>query len=365
MASRLNPEGIKGTKLLENDDSVEQGLEPVDDAVNRGMESLDDAAVKDAVNEVLASNVQDPIAKLKAAAAARDAKRPSRGNRVVTNIKDGLDEAAGLVAPGEHSSPPFDAEVNSLGQPRRMSPEEAHAKLVGLRVYTRSYWDAQKHRIKISNRAFSGVTDEETVADIRQSAKRTEDLLSKAMTANFKASFPEIYAWTQETSGLGPVLMGRLLGEIGHPCWAFPSHWEGKGDTRKLVSDPPFMRNPAKLFAYCGMGDPSRRPFKGMTDKDVYAMGNPKAKMLVHLLAESCMKQQGSGTRRRSPYRDIYDIYRARYTDRIEKNPDGTPKLDKDGNPKPWSDGHQHNAALRVTGKEILLDLWVKAEQTL
>lgn len=253
------------------------------------------------------------------------------------------------------------ATVNSLGQPRKMSPEQAHAKLVGLRVYTRSYWDAQKHRIKISNRVFSGVTDPETVKTIRDSAKHTEDLLSKAMIKNFKNEFPEIYAWTEDTPGLGPVLMGRLLGEIGHPLWAFPSHWEGKGETRTLVSDPPFMRNPAKLFAYCGVGDPKRRPFKGMTDKDVYAMGNPKAKMLVHLLAESCMKQQGTGNRRRSQYRDTYDAFRARYENRVEI------KEDKDGNKveKPWSDGHKHNAALRVTGKEILLDLWIKAEQTM
>lgn len=253
-------------------------------------------------------------------------------------------------------------DVNSEGKPRKMTPEQAHAKLVGLRVYTRSYWDAQKHRIKISNRAFSGVTDQETVADIRNSAKRTEDLLSKALIANFKASFPEVYDWTEETPGLGPVLMGRLLGEIGHPCWAFPSHWEGKGETRKLVSDPPYLRNPAKLFAYCGHGDPKRRPFKGMTDKDVYKMGNPKAKMLTHLLAESCMKQQGSGGRRRSPYRDTYDVYRAKYESRTELKKD--PKTGEMVE-KPWSDGHRHNAALRVTGKEILLDLWVMAEKNL
>lgn len=254
------------------------------------------------------------------------------------------------------------ATINSLGQPRSMSPEEAHQKLTQLRIYTRSYWDAQKHRIKIGNRAFSGVTDVETIKDIRDSAKRTEELLSKALIKNFKDAFPEIYAWTEETPGLGPVLMGRLLGEIGHPCWAFPSHWEGRGETRKLVSDAPFMRNPAKLWAYCGVGDPKRRPFKGMTDRDVYAMGNPKAKMLVHLLAESCMKQQGTGNRRRSPYRDTYDVFRARYEDRMETKVNK--KTGKEET-KPWSDGHKHNAALRVTGKEILLDLWVLAERAL
>lgn len=272
------------------------------------------------------------------------------GNPTPFDVVDPSEQGppVGFVKPDRRYSNTFDEHINSLGQPRKMSPQEAHEKLIGLRVYTRSYWDAQKHRIKIGNRAFSGVTDLETVGDIKASAKRTEDLLSKALIANFKGAFPEIYTWVEETPGLGPVLMGRLLGEIGHPCWAFPSHWEGKGEERKLISDPPFMRNPAKLFAYCGVGDPARRPFKGMTDKDVYAMGNPKAKMLVHLLAESCMKQQGTGNRRRSPYRDTYDAYRARYEPRED-----------------WTDGHKHNAALRVTGKEILLELWVLSEKSL
>lgn len=228
-----------------------------------------------------------------------------------------------------------------------------HEKLTGLRVYTRSYWDAQKHRIKIGNRSFSGVTNEDMIGDIKGSTKHTEDLLSKALIANFKYEFPEIYQWSIDTVGLGPVLMGRLLGEIGHPCWAFPSHWEGTGDDRELVSDPPYRRNVAKLWAYCGHGDPKRKPRKGMSDVEVYAMGNPKAKMLVHLLAESCMKLPGGKGRARSPYRDTYDAFKARYAN----------KVDADG--KAWSDGHKHNAALRAVGKEILLDLWVLAEKSL
>lgn len=236
----------------------------------------------------------------------------------------------------------------------RMPPEEAHEKLTGLRIYARSYWDAQKHRIKVGNRAFSGVTDIETIKDIKNSAKNTETLLSKALVANFKEEFPDIFEWVKNTAGLGPVLMARLLGEIGHPNWAFPSHWEGSGETRKLISDPPYRRNVAKLWAYCGHGDPERKAKKGMTDKEVYAMGNRKAKMLVHLLAESCMKLPGGNGRVRSPYRDVYDAYRAKYEDRVDKDTG-----------KPWPDGRKHNAALRVVGKEILLNLWELSERTI
>lgn len=44
--------------------------------------------------------------------------------------------------------------------------------------------------------------------------------------------------------------------------------------------------------------------------------------------------------RRRSPYRDVYDMGRARYVERD------------------WTPGHQHAAALRLTVKAILLDMW-------
>ena len=58
------------------------------------------------------------------------------------------------------------------------------------------------------------------------------------------------------------------------------------------------------------------------------------------------LSQPGQRARRRSPYRDVYDLGRLTYVDRV----------DDDG--KPWTPGHQHNAALRLTGKAILRDLW-------
>jgi hypothetical protein len=240
-----------------------------------------------------------------------------------------------------------------------MEPIEIHERFIALRTYTRSYWDAQRHRIGIGNREFSGVTDPATILEIKESARHTEDLLSKAMVRNYRDIAPEIYAWVDDTVGLGHVLMARLLGEVGHPVWAFPSHWEGKGDERVLVADPPFKRNVAKLWAYCGHGDPTRKLKKGMTDKELYAMGNPKARMLAHLLAESCTKSPGGVTktgvtRQRSPYRDTYDAGRARYAGRVDAETG-----------KEWPDGRKHNASLRLTAKDILRDLWVLADKTL
>jgi hypothetical protein len=249
-------------------------------------------------------------------------------------------------------------DLTELGpQYRNLTPRQIHERFTELRIFGRSYWDAQKHRIKLSNREFSGNADSQVIAEVMASVKHTEDLLGKAMVANLKEVAPEIYQWTRDTIGLGPVLMARLLGEVGHPCWAFPSHWEIGADGKRIgevpVSDPPYRRSVSQLWSYCGHGDPTRKPrIKGITEVELAACGNPKAKMLAHLLAESCMKLPGGQDKRgytlpRSPYRDTYDASRLRYADRD------------------WTDGHKHNAALRATGKEILLDLWKLAVTTL
>jgi hypothetical protein len=207
----------------------------------------------------------------------------------------------------------------------------------------------------------------------------TEHQLGLAMVRCYRRVVDQnIRTWQQDTTGIGEHLLARLLGTIGHPRHATPYHWEGQGPERVLIADPPFERNVAKLWAYCGHGDPDRKRRKGMTAEDGAALGNPRAKMLVHLLAEAAMKCVGSAainlsapiratqpadaqnagsvarllaaptdtsrpTRARSPYRDTYEEARLRFADRD------------------WTPAHQHAAALRSVGKEILRDLWVAA----
>jgi hypothetical protein len=52
--------------------------------------------------------------------------------------------------------------------------------------------------------------------------------------------------------------------------------------------------------------------------------------------------------RRRSPYRDTYDLRRAHTAERDD-----------------WTDGHKHADALRITGKHILRDLWIVTRQNM
>lgn len=263
-----------------------------------------------------------------------------------------------------------------------------------LRVLAECFEDAQQVRIGMENRLRSGSVPADLATRIVTGARDTEHELAKGMRRAFKRAAPEIHEWTKNTVGLGEHLMARLLGAIGHPVHAYPHHWEGEGSARVLVADPPFERNVAKLWAYCGHGDPSRRRAKGMTQNDALALGSPRAKLIVHLLAESAMKCVGTAvedpqprdsspsdlcagvseaavdaqsspdrrhhhpddesriksqpkarpTRRRSPYRDVYEIARAKYDGRDD-----------------WAPAHQHAAALRLVGKSILRDLWVVA----
>jgi len=150
--------------------------------------------------------------------------------------------------------------------------------------------------------------------------------------------------------GIGERTIARLFGEIGHPILAFPCHWEeGKeGEDKKvLISDEPFMRRVSDLWSYCGHGDPARKRVKGMTQDDAFGLGSPLAKSLVFLLADIAMKNPGGLTptgkvKERSPYRSVYDTKKEHY---VANRPE-------------WTPGHRHAAALRVTGKEILRDLY-------
>lgn len=292
-----------------------------------------------------------------------------------------------------------------------------------LRVWADTFAQIQRDRIALANRLSSDAVPKEIVVDLVDNYARSEKMVGLAMRRSFRRAAPEIVAWlkTDATVGVGEHLVARLLGTIGHPVIAQPHHWEGEGSERVLIPDEPFERNVAKLWAYCGVGDPARKRRSGMSADDATALGNPRAKMLVRLIAEGCIKQVGSArpsaetavsspaesiegvasidvaetddestdaldpsasistgdfkqaptpnvltdspvdlstddaiqqaaprslSRRRSPYRDIYDHARTVYSTRED-----------------WTLMHQHNAALRKVGKEFLRDLWLVSRE--
>ena len=236
----------------------------------------------------------------------------------------------------------------------------------GLRIAAEMYEDVQKARIAANNRAKRGGIDRHDFEIPFDALKGAEDQFGERMRQEYKLVVPaEIRAWQKDTIGIGEHLLARLLGMIGHPVHTTPHWWEGKGEDRILMKGEPFDRSVSQLWSYCGHGDSTRKRRKGMTKEEAFAMGNPRAKMILHLLAESACKLDGvpdknGKARSRSPYRDVYDKRKAateRYTHVIECvrcGPSGKPAQPGSD----WSKAHRHADALRIVGKEILRDLW-------
>lgn len=226
-----------------------------------------------------------------------------------------------------------------LAQPSKAAPDLGAYR--ELRVIAEMLWDAQKTRIAVANRINRADIDPTIYTNSIAAIERAEHECKLGLTKAYRRTVsPEIRAWQKNTRGVGEHLLASLLGVIGHPVYAERHKWIGEGPSRELESLGVFRRRVSDLWSYCGHGDATRRRVKGMTAEQAASIGSPRAKSIVWLLA--CAQLKSSG-----PYRAVYDDARARYQDR-----------------EGWTPGHQHNAALRLVGKELLRDLWVAAGGT-
>lgn len=135
--------------------------------------------------------------------------------------------------------------------------------------------------------------------------------------------------WVKGRVGIGLKQGARMLAAIGDP-YMRPAMFDE--DDNEVEPERP-RRGPGELWQYAGHGDPARSQRR----KGQRVQFSPEAKMRVHLVAESCIKQA------HSPYRPVYDAARASWADREV------------------SDGHKHNHGLRLVGKAILKDLFLEA----
>ena len=276
-------------------------------------------------------------------------------------------------------------DIGLINLPMQAEIKEQYGEL---RDTARTHFDMQQTRIRIENRCYASLLDtmgedapkRDTAAFRKTCAsyyrgnpvdedgnilpmdsleEGTYELLVKAETfagklldSQMRAIVgPFVGTWL-ETPGIGDRTVARLLGEIGHPIVAFPSHWEegdeDEGeDKRVLVSDDPFVRRVSDLWAYTGHGDPTRKREVGIDQATALALGNPRAKSLVYLMAENCKRLNGGTTttgkpRKFSPYRNVYDTKQEHY---------------KGARPE-WTPGHRQQSCLRIVGKEILRDLY-------
>lgn len=295
------------------------------------------------------------------------------------------------------------------GTPEPISDSKARGRSVrgedftDLRIWAESLEDVMKARISVENRAKRGGVDYDLFAADIEALKAREHAFGLALRQSarriIRSEFPGVEVWAKSHFGIGmDRLLPRLLGSLGHPVIATPYMWtddkpdgheciEGRCGKRHLVALEPYRRTLRQLWSYCGHGEALRRS-KGMSQDEALGLGSPRCKMLVHLLAEATIKcgpqptriseatslaagaithspptrqaeaksdpvGSGSGTPSapaeaieepdKYRYRNIYDTRKAATADRG------------------WTDGHRHNDALRIVGKEILRDLWLAA----
>jgi hypothetical protein len=205
---------------------------------------------------------------------------------------------------------------------------------------------------------------------------------------------PSVIAWQRAEKGVGEHLMARLLGHLGPVDVATPKAWADNqafdpskpssrtdNPKRVLIDQEPYRRSVSQLWAYCGVGDPTRKKRTGMSQEDAFKLGNPRLRTILWLIVDHVCMEPGrdikelmasedfglgwvSDAKRR--YRRIYEERRAETVKRehagpcVRCGPSGKPAPDG----SPWSKGHQHADALRIVGKEILRDLWLAAEAT-
>lgn len=192
-------------------------------------------------------------------------------------------------------------------------------------------------------RGFGLTEDHPDVARLATLVKALADIEHQA-TLNLNRLLRQhpLHPWLKAQKGVGDKQAARLLAVIGDPYWH-----DGQNRPRQV----------SELWSYCGHGDPTRRPAKGMTQADMFKLGSPLAKMRVHLIMVSSLKAGG-------PYADAYRDRKASTEGRLHNRdckrcgPSGHPAITG----TPWSDGHRHADALRVAGKHFLRDLWAQAQ---
>ena len=150
--------------------------------------------------------------------------------------------------------------------------------------------------------------------------EKLEKEMEKALAKQLKTH--PLHPWIKSQIGLGDKQVARLLGVIRDPYW------------NELHQRP---RTVSELWAYSGLhvidGQGAKRR------KGQQSNWSAEAKSRIYLIAVSCIKQS------KSPYRAVYDDRRAHTA---ITHPD-------------WTDGHSHNDALRIMGKEILKQLWIQS----
>jgi hypothetical protein len=295
---------------------------------------------------------------------AREETKPNRLSRA--NTKPAIGRPKPITAtpaptrPAKSSTEPTCTSRDDLSQ-TKVAPEPiigTSANLEAIRVLGSLLDDLE--RVKIANGNRIGALERqhgEAPLHLYAIQKQVEALEHQAELELIREWRKNPLApWSKQQRGVGEKSIARLIAIIG---------------------DPAERPNVAKLWAYCGHGDPLRsQKRKGMTQDELFAQGNPSAKKRVWLIATAQIK---AGVRSDkddddnvisryalSPAGQNYLDRRAMYETRTHQTP--CARCGPAGHPaavgSPWSPAHQHAAAIRYLGKEFLKELWIASRAT-
>jgi hypothetical protein len=137
--------------------------------------------------------------------------------------------------------------------------------------------DQKDQRIRNNNRLDRGgiALDPVLAAEIKSLAESSEEGYNRMLMAEYERRVPEsVRKWAASIPGLASgELFPRIIASIGHPRIATPRYPDPDDPKRTLIAAPSYIRGPHELRAYCGAGSPWRKPHKGMTQAELFAMG--------------------------------------------------------------------------------------------
>jgi hypothetical protein len=242
-----------------------------------------------------------------------------------------------------------------------------------LRTGGRNYYDMFRLATKISNRMKALIRDGYDVYQLLpqlELAKGGMKHTASELVKLYKELAPEaIQKFQKETPGLGELWVAMLVGVIGDFKTYVEAHWEEDPtgqEKRVLVTGETRTAGVREIWAYCGHGEIHKRQ-KGMTQEDALACGNPLAKMVIHIIAQTALRLNGesyvakkpegheascdcnrclkAGTeipRAMTPY---YPHYLEWKEQAAARHPD-------------WTKKHVDNHAVRRVAKAVLKDIW-------
>ena len=155
--------------------------------------------------------------------------------------------------------------------------------------------DQKQQRISMNNRLERGgiALDPDLAAEIKAVAVGSEERYNQMLLAEYERVVPEyVRKWAAAVPGMATgELFPRIIAALGHPRIATPRRPDPDDPARKLISEPSYIRGPQQLRQYAGAGDPNRKPEKGMSQEDLFAMGKIKqVRPLLYTWSSSLVK---------------------------------------------------------------------------